>query len=129
MMKSNYSPNTRAWVRFTAQIPSGTGTSEILPYALGDFALGNVMISGNFPCSGHLGIQVADYWNLYRVPRSWSANYSDWVIQTPSAEKAHSMPPSWFDVVGSARLWLTDGSGGSVLASAAGIIFTVDIKS
>jgi hypothetical protein len=129
MTKSNYGPNTRAWVRFTATIPSGTGTSEILPYAFGDFALGTVAISGAYACSGHLSILPADYWNLYRTPRSWSANYSDWVIQTPSADKIHTMPPAWFGVVGSARLWLTDGSGGAILASAAGIVFAIDIKS
>ena len=126
--KSNYVPTTRSWVQFTAKMPSGSPTSEAFPYLLGDYALGNVVISGGGGNSGHLSIQCADYWNVYRVPRSWSANYSDWLIQTPSGGFLHDMPSTWFTVVGSARFWLTDGSGSGLWATG-NVVYGVAIKS
>jgi hypothetical protein len=126
--RSNYAPGIRAWVQFTAQIPSGSPTSGPFPYVIGDYALGTVSLSGALGCTGHLGVKGADYWGLYRVPRSWSANYSDWVIQTPSGQMMHDMPERWFTLVGSAMLWLTDGSGSGMPATAAAA-YAVSLKS
>lgn len=126
--KSNYVNAQRATIAFDTTIPSGSPTSAPFPYELGGFALGTVSPSAGVGNTGHLCIKGADVWGIYRVPKSYSGNFSDWVIQLPSAALMYDMPPAWFHLVGSAQLWLTDGSGSGMVATALAT-FAVSLKS
>ena len=128
MTKSNYVPTTRSWAQFTAQIPSGSPTSTVFPYTLGDYALGTVSPSGEVGAVAHIGLQVADYWGVYRTKRNDEGSYTDNVIISATARGMHDMPDNWFNAVGSARLYLHDGTGSGIPATALAV-YAVALKS
>lgn len=126
--RSNFKGAGRLAVEFTAQIPSGSYTSEAWPYPLGEFANGLIIPSGAIPITGgHLGIQVQDYWFNWVWARQWDSGYTDWLIQHPTGGQSHGMPPEWFGAVGSARLAYMDGSGIGIPGTGNGV-FTVKLK-
>jgi hypothetical protein len=125
---TNLVRTTRSICEFDVTIPSGSPTSAPLPYSFGDYALGTVTLSGALGNTGHLSLKAADVWGIYRYLRSWSANWSDMVLQSPTAATMHDMPPSWFGVCGSAQLVISDGSGSAIAATAIAT-FAVSLKS
>lgn len=126
--RSNMRGTTRAAVGFTVTIASGTAYSSAFSYEMSDFALGDVTPSGTIPATGHIGLQSQDYWYNWVPVRSWDSGYTKVTIQSPTGNQKHPMPPDWFGVVGSARLWYTDGSGSGILPTA-NCTFSVGLKS
>jgi len=97
---------------------------------MGDYALGTVCPSGTVPAAAgtHFGLQVQDYWGNWVDLTSRASAYSGVSILHPAANLAATMPPDWFNAVGSARLYMHDGTGTRVSATAT-FTFTVKMKS
>ena len=110
----------RAAVEFTATIASGTAYSSAFPYPMSNFANGFICASGaNIPFTGHLTLQIQDFWYNWVNIGQYDSGYSDVTLQFPTGGVAHMMPPTWFGAVGSARLATTNGTASGVLPTAA----------
>jgi hypothetical protein len=127
---SNYVPTNRSTYESLVSFTSGTAQSSPFLMDVGQYALGAVTISGTFPAAAgtHIGVEVQDFWNNYHPLVSRNSGYSDTTIKFPTGNVASTMPPEWFNVVGSARLFLHDGTGVRVSATAA-FLATVQVKS
>lgn len=124
--RSNFVRTNRSWVEFTAQIPSGSFTSEPWLYNPGDYALGEVVISGTLPiAAGHLTVRVQDIWGNWRWRAGHGSGYASALIHFPTGAVAIDMPPNWFNLVGSAQFALCNGTGSGVAATAA---FALNVK-
>lgn len=127
---SNMVPSDRSYFKSLVEFNSGTAQSSPFLMDVGQYALGHVAISGTFPAAAgtHIGVEVADFWGNYSPMVSRSSGYSDTTIQFPTGNVASTMPPEWFNAVGSARLFLHDGTGVRVSATAQ-FLASVGVKS
>ena len=130
MCRSNYVKTTRSTVEFTVSIASGKYSSEPFPYRVGDFAGGYIAPSGGVPAAAGTTISFMgqDYWGNYNHARPAVSGFTGMVVEFPSANVIHILPPHFFGLIGSARACLSNGSGSAVLATAA-IVFSMGLKS
>lgn len=127
---ANYVPTNRSTWWGVVRFGSGTATSDPFPFDMGSYALGAVVPSGTIPAAAgtHMGIQQRNWWGDWHFVMADTSGFEDVTMLYPSGNAAITMPPRWFNVVGSARLVLTDGSGVGVTATA-NFVCGVQVKS
>lgn len=128
---SNLVPTKRSYYKSLVEFNSGTAQSSPFVMDIGQFALGTVTVSGVLPVAGqpNIGLEIADFWGNYHPLVSYSGGgYGPTTIQSATGNITQDMPPTWFNAMGSARLFMHDGTGVRVSATAA-FIATVAVKS
>jgi len=118
--RSNYVPTDRSYYESVIEWGSATAYSSPFVMDVGQYALGMVIPSGTIPAAAgtHYGLQVQDFWGNYVPVVSRNSGYTDTTILYPTANIASTMPPEWFGAVGSARVFMHDGTGVVVSATA-----------